>query len=80
MTLFKLLVHPLAIWFATTRIFDVDPLWATTATLAAALPVAANVFIVARQYDTYVERVSGAILVSTTVSVITVSALLVILN
>ena len=80
MTLFKLLVHPAAIWLATTRIFAVDPLWATAATLAAALPVAANVFIVARQYDTYVERVSGAILVSTTISVVTVSALLIILN
>ncbi|MCA1848388.1 MAG: AEC family transporter, partial [Actinobacteria bacterium] len=60
MTFFKLLVHPAAIWFATTRLFDVDPLWATVAILGAALPVAANVFIVARQYDTYVERVSSA--------------------
>jgi malonate transporter and related proteins len=80
MTTFKLFVHPAAMWFATTRIFDVDPLWATVATLGAALPVAANVFIVARQYDTYVERTSSAILVSTAVSVVTVSALLVVLN
>ena len=79
MTFFKLLIHPAAIWFATTRLFDVDPLWATVATLGAALPVAANVFIVAKQYDTYVERVSSAILVSTVVSVITVSTLLTIL-
>jgi malonate transporter len=79
MTFFKLLVHPAAIWFATTRLFDVDPLWATVAILGAALPVAANVFIVAKQYDTYVERVSSAILVSTAISVITVSALLTVL-
>jgi predicted permease len=79
MTFFKLLVHPAAIWFATTRLFDVDPLWATVAILGAALPVAANVFIVARQYDTYVERVSSAILVSTAISVVTVSALLTVL-
>ena len=79
MTFFKLLVHPAAIWFATTRLFDVDPLWATVAILGAALPVAANVFIVAKQYDTYVERVSSAILVSTAISVVTVSALLTIL-
>jgi malonate transporter and related proteins len=79
MTFFKLLIHPAAIWFATTRLFDVDPLWATVAILGAALPVAANVFIVARQYDTYVERVSSAILVSTAISVVTVSALLTIL-
>ena len=76
MTFFKLLVHPAAIFLATTLLFDVDPLWTTVATLGASLPVAANVFIVALQYDTYVERVSSAILVSTAVSVITVSTLL----
>ncbi len=79
MTFFKLLIHPAAIWFATTRLFSVDPLWATVATLGAALPVAANVFIVAKQYDTYVERISSAILVSTAISVVTVSTLLTIL-
>jgi malonate transporter len=79
MTFFKLLIHPAAIWFATTRLFDVDPLWASVAILGTALPVAANVFIVAEQYDTYVERVSSAILVSTAISVVTVSALLTIL-
>jgi len=80
MSFFKLLVHPAAMWFATTRLFDVDPLWATVAVLGASLPVAANVFIVARQYDTYVERASSAILLSTTISVVTVSALLTILS
>jgi malonate transporter len=79
MTFFKLMIHPAAIWFATTRLFDVDPLWATVAILGAALPIAANVFIVAKQYDTYVERISSAILVSTAISVITVSALLTVL-
>jgi malonate transporter and related proteins len=58
----------------------VDPLWATVAILGASLPVAANVFIVAKQYDTYVDRTSSAILVSTIVSVVTVSALLTVLS
>ncbi len=79
-TFFKLLVHPAAIFLATTYLLDVDPLWATVATLSASLPVAANVFIVALQYDTYVERVSSAILISTAVSVVTVSALLLLLS
>jgi len=79
-TSFKLLIHPAAMWFATTQFFDVDPLWAKVAILGASLPVAANVFIVARQYDTYVERTSSAILVSTIVSVVTVSALLTVLS
>jgi len=57
----------------------VDPLWATAALLGAALPTAANAFIVARQYDVYVARTSSAVLVSTAVSMISVSALLLVL-
>lgn len=73
---FKLFVHPAAMWLAMTQLFSVDPLWASVAVLGASLPVAANVFIVARQYDTHLERASSAILLSTAVSVLTVSALL----
>jgi malonate transporter len=79
MTFFKLLVHPAAMWFTTTRLLDLDPLWATVAILGASLPVAANVFIIAKQYDTYVDRTSSAVLISTVISVATVSALLTIL-
>ncbi len=79
MSAFKLLVHPTAMWLAMTQLVSVDPLWASVAVLGAALPVAANVFIVARQYDTYLERASSAILLSTAVSVITVSSLLTVL-
>jgi malonate transporter len=43
--------------------------------LGAALPIAASVFIVARQYDVYVARTSSAILLSTAVSTISVSVL-----
>ena len=75
MTSFKLFVHPSAMWL-TTQLFDVTSLWATVAVLAAALPVAANVFILARQYDTYVDRISSAILLSTAVSIVTVFTLL----
>jgi malonate transporter and related proteins len=75
MTSFKLFVHPSAMWL-TTQLFDVTSLWATVAVLAAALPVAANVFILARQYDTYIDRISSAILLSTAVSIVTVSTLL----
>ena len=80
MTLMKLAVHPAALYLTTTLLFDVDPLWATAGLLGAALPIAANVFIVTRQYDVYVARTSTAILVSTAVSMISVSALLLILH
>src|ERR687892_772801 len=80
MTFMKLVLHPAALFFTTTVIFKVDPLWATAALLGAALPIAANVFIVARQYDVYVARTSSAILVSTAASMISVSALLLVLH
>jgi len=80
MTIMKLAVHPAALFITTTLLFSVDPLWATAALLGAALPIAANVFIVARQYDVYVARTSSAILVSTAVSMISVSALLLVLH
>jgi predicted permease len=79
MTSFKLFVHPSAMWL-TTQLFDVAPLWAAIAVLGASLPVAANVFILARQYDTYVDRISSAILLSTVVSVVTVSTLLAVID
>jgi malonate transporter len=80
MTFMKLVLHPAALFFTTTVIFSVDPLWATAALLGAALPIAANVFIVARQYNVYVSRTSSAILISTALSLISVSALLLVLH
>src|SRR5918997_321938 len=79
-TFMKLVLHPAALFLTTTLLFDVQPLWATAALLGAALPIAANVFIVARQYDVYVARTSSAILVSTAASMISVSALLLVLH
>jgi malonate transporter len=79
MTFSKLVVHPAVLLFTATVLFDVDPRWATAALLGAALPIAANAFIVARQYDVYVARTSSAVLVSTAVSMISVSALLLVL-
>jgi malonate transporter len=80
MTALKLFVHPAALLLTAAVIFDVDPLWTSAALLGASLPIAANVFIVARQYDVYVTRASGAVLVSTAVSMATVSTLLLVLT
>ena len=79
MSAFKLFIHPAFMWLAMTQLFTVDPLWASVAILGASLPIAANVFILARQYDTHLERASSAILLSTAISVITVSTLLTVL-
>ena len=51
-----------------------DPVWTYTAVLMAALPPALNVFIMARQYDTWVAQASGSVLFGTFVSVVTLTA------
>jgi predicted permease len=47
------------------------------AMLMAALPTAANAFVLARQFDVSVEQNTATVLLSTGFSVVTVSALLV---
>jgi predicted permease len=70
----KLVVHPL-ILFALLMLFGpFSPEWAGTALLLASLPPALNVFVIAQQYDTWIEPASAAVMVGTTVSVVTLTA------
>lgn len=72
----KLVVHPLLMLAALTLLGPFDPVWTGTAVLLAALPTASNVFVIAQQFETWVERASASILATTTLSVLTVSLLL----
>ncbi|NQV99766.1 MAG: AEC family transporter [Rhodospirillales bacterium] len=72
----KLIAHPLIIWALTTYVFRLDPMWAAIATISAALPTGANVFIYASGYGIYVARATSATLISTGLSVVTVALLL----
>ncbi len=71
-----LIVHPLLVWFAMAMIGGINPVWVYTAVLLAGLPPALNAFIMARQYGTYIEEASNGILIGTIASVLTVTALL----
>jgi predicted permease len=53
-----------------------DREWVATALLMASLPPALNAFIIARQYDTWVEASSTAVLVGTMVSVLTLTTIM----
>jgi len=72
----KLIVHPLIAWVLLSLVGGFDPVWVYTAVLMAALPPALNAFIMAKQYDVYVPQSSAGILVGTLASVVTVTALL----
>lgn len=72
----KLVLHPVLVFAVLSLVGGFDRVWILTATLMAALPPALNVFVMARQYETYVQRASSGVLVGTLVSVITVTGLL----
>ncbi|MEJ1159060.1 AEC family transporter [Prosthecomicrobium sp. N25] len=74
--LIKLVLHPLFVWLLLGWIGGFDPVWVMTATLMASLPPALNVFVIARQYDVYVERASSTVLIGTVLSVFTVTMVL----
>ncbi|KAB7619660.1 AEC family transporter [Alkalilimnicola sp. S0819] len=72
----SLLLHPLLVWFAASQVFQLSPLFVAVLTVQAALPVAANVYVLAQRYDVRPAQASTNILVSTAIAIITLSAVL----
>jgi malonate transporter len=72
----KLVLHPLMAWVILSQLGDFGATWTFTAMLMAALPQALNVFVLANQYQAYVERASTLVLAGTLVSVVTLTTLL----
>ncbi len=76
----KLVVLPLIVWTAGRYLFTLDPMWLTVATLNAALPAGANVYLVAQLYRTGVGLATNAVVISTGASIFTLSAALLLLG
>jgi malonate transporter len=70
----KLLIHPLAVFGLMLLLGPFPQPWAATAVLMASLPPALNVFVIARQNDTWIEPASVAVLIGTFASVITLTS------
>lgn len=75
-TIAKVLLQPLLALSIVPWFLPLDSVWAQAALLMAALPTASNAFVLAKQYDIFVEEASTTILLSTVLSVFTVSAML----
>lgn len=75
----KLILHPLITWWLAFHVFELNTLYATVAVIQAALPSGVPVFVLAQQYQTFITRSSAVIAISTAISVLTVSALFVLL-
>lgn len=76
----KLVLHPAAVALAALVIFPVERYAAGVMIAAAALPVAGNVYILAAHFGVAPQRVSTAILLSTAASVLTVTAVIALVN
>jgi malonate transporter and related proteins len=79
-TALKLALMPLIVWASGRWLFTLDPLWLTVATLNAAMPAGANVYLVAQLYRTGVGLATNAVVISTGLSVLTLSATLLLLG
>ena len=79
-TVFKLAILPLMVWSAGRYLFTLDPLWLTVATLNAAMPAGANVYLMAQLYRSGVGPATNAVVISTTASVVTLSVVLLLLG
>ncbi|MFI5029419.1 MAG: AEC family transporter [Reyranellales bacterium] len=79
-TVLKLPVMPLVVWVSGRWLFHLDPLWLTVATLNAAMPAGANVYLIAQLYRTGVGLATNAVVLSTGFSVISLSATLLLLG
>lgn len=76
LTAIKLFAHPAIVAIFVLLIFEVDPFVAAIAILAAAMPTAGNVYMLAQHYGIGVHRVSATILISTAISILTVTAII----
>lgn len=76
MTAMKLLMQPLAVWLLARYVLQLEPLWVAVATVNAAMPAGANVYLLAQRYGLYVARATSVVLLSTALCIVTLSVLL----
>lgn len=72
----KLLIHPLVVGTTALVVFSLDPFASAVMISCAAMPVAGNVYMVANHYSVPSERISIAILISTTASILSISVII----
>jgi malonate transporter and related proteins len=78
MMVLKLALYPALAYVFAAHVFQLPPLWTALVVLQAAMPVGANAYLFAAQYERSAATVSAAIAVSTLAAVVTVSGLLVV--
>ena len=67
----KLVLHPLLAWLVLAVLLRLDPFWVTAGVMYAALPIAANVFVISERYGTGSRPIAAAVILSTTAAAVT---------
>jgi len=67
----KLILHPLLTWVVLALVLKLDPFWVQAGVLYAALPIAANVFVISERFDTGSRPIAAAIVISTVAAALT---------
>jgi len=75
----KLFLHPFLAFVAFAYLLELDPLWVNAGVIFAACPVGLNVYVFAQHYEVAIETASSAILISTSLAMVTITALLLLL-
>jgi malonate transporter and related proteins len=73
----RVFINPILTLILVAYFFTLEPLWSKAAVILSAMPVGANPYVIAQQYDLHVETVSSAFIVSTAMSVATIFFLLI---
>jgi len=76
----KLLAQPLVTFWLAYSVLPLSPVEAASAVVLSALPTGALTFVLAQRYGVYLQRSVAVIVVSTVASVVTLSALFVLLG
>jgi malonate transporter and related proteins len=69
----KLMVHPLVVWLLVTFAIPLPPVLAGVAVLFAAMPCGINAYLLAERYQAGVPAAAGAVSLSTTLSILSIS-------
>jgi predicted permease len=67
----KLVVHPLIVYWLATRVFVLPPAWTGVAVLFAACPTGVNAYLLAERYKRGVALTSSAVSLSTMLAMLT---------
>lgn len=79
-TVLKLAFMPALTYWLAYHVIPLEPLWAQSAVILAALPTGGLMFILSQRYGIYVQRATASIMITTAISVVTLSALLVLMG